>query len=224
SEYIVVDFVGVQNIITVLGGVPMCIPFDVSSPKAGLKLKAGPQVLNGWQAVAWARARTMEFTSTADRIAFEAVYGSNGNDLYRIKRQHELVGKVFEVALSQNLFFHPTQMTDLFLAAADSMTVSPNMKELDFLVGLAWSLRHIDKSNIVFTTVPSITNPKDSNTLVWSSKADALFTNIINDQPISGSSVADMSDSGPVPNPSTSTGTDPNSSETTDLLGACTVG
>lgn len=224
SEYIVVDFVGVQNIINVLGGVPMCIPFDVSSPKAGLKLEAGPQILGGWAAVAWARARTMEFTSSADRKAFEAMYGPNGNDLYRIKRQQELVGKVFEVALSQNLFLHPTQLTDLFEAAADSMTVSPNMRELDFLIGLAWSLRDIDKANIVFTTVPTRTNPEDPNTLVFSSSADALFAAIRNDQPISGNSVADMSDAAPVPAPSSSTGTDPASGETIDILGACTVG
>ncbi len=234
SEYVVIDFVGVRDIVNALGGVPMCIPFDITSPKAQLSLKAGPQVLSGYQALGWARARTLDFESTADKKAFEKVYGPNGLDPARIKRQQELIGKIFEVILHRNLLFHPAELTALLEAAADSMTVSPNMKEFDYLIGLAWSLRGIDKSNIVFTTVPWKMNVNNTD-VDWLPEAYDIFKAIENDQPISGISdidvqtVAEMSDAAPTPVPTSSAGTgetqDPaDSDETTELLGACTVG
>ena len=212
----------------------MCIPFNITSPKTQLSLQAGPQLLDGNQALSWARARTLDFENTADKKAFEKVYGGNGLDPSRIKRQQELIGKIFEVILHRNLLFHPTDLTDLLEAASDSMTVSPNMKEFDYLVGLAWSLRGIDKSNIVFTTVPWKMNVNNTD-VDWLPEADDIFEAMANDQPISGISdidvqtVADMSDAAPTPIPTTSAGTDETpdpstSDEITDLLGACTVG
>lgn len=234
SDYVVIDFVGVRDVVNVLGGVPMCIPFNVSSPKAQLTLQAGPQILDGVQALSWARARTLDFESSADRRAFEKVYGSNGLDPARIKRQQELIGKIFEVMLHRNLLIHPKELTSLLEAAADSMTVSPNMKEFDYLVGLAWSLRGIDKANIVFTTVPWKMHPNNTD-VVWLPEADDIFAAIQSDQPISAiadidlQTVAEMSDAAPTPVPTASTGPDVTpeptaADEATDLLGACTVG
>jgi LCP family protein required for cell wall assembly len=199
SEYIVVDFIGVETIVDLLGGVPMDIPFDVTSTMTGYRFEAGPQVLNGAQALAWARTRYVEFDDTATQIAWEEYYGGGtGMDVPRIKRQQELIGKVFEVAVEGNLLMKPAKLTSLLEAAADSMTVSPNFKELDFLLGLAYSIHGIDKANIVFTTVPTVGDPTNPNRLVLSTKqANALFAAIVADQPIEGTSVAEMSTAAP---------------------------
>jgi LCP family protein required for cell wall assembly len=238
QEFIVIDFMGVVNVINSLGGVPMCIPFDVKAPEAQLNLKAGPQVLSGWQAIGWARARKFVFESTEDRRAFEAYYnsfyndtlGMNGADFGRIRRQQELLGKVFEVVLERDLFYHYPQLIDFLESVAESMTVSPNIGDFDFISGLAFSLRHIDPSNIVFREVPSRMHSDGINAVWVQPDADNLFQQIVNDEPISGKSVTDLSDAGtdPTPDPSATTGNGDEGDESDDiadkLLGACEVG
>ncbi len=54
--YVVADFAGFKNMVNAIDGVPMCIEHDVSSSKANLDLEAGPQVLYGDDALAYARA------------------------------------------------------------------------------------------------------------------------------------------------------------------------
>lgn len=225
DEYVVVDFYGVQSIIDILGGVPMCIPFDIVSPKAQLTLEAGPQILNGAEAIGWARARTLEFPDKATRRAFEAIYGGNGDDRSRIARQQQLIGSVFEVAIAQNLMMHPAQLTSVLQAAAGSMTVSPNFKEVDYLVGLAWSIRHIDKANIVFVTVPTKMNANGSD-VDWLPASATLFQNIVDDVPIEGKSVAEMSTAAPVPSPTATGGTATGTAVEgdIDLLASCVTG
>lgn len=236
QDYIVIDFMGVVNVINQLGGVPMCIPFDVKSPEAQLDLKAGPQTLTGWQAISWARARKFVFESASDRRAFEAYYSSfyddgmgfNGADFGRIRRQQELIGKVFEVILEEGTLYHPTELIAFLQSVAESMTVSPNIQDFDFVRGLAWSLRHVDKSHIVFREVPSKMH-SDGINAVWLPEAYDIFEQIINDEPISGKSVADLSDAAPSPDPGASpspgSGQDGETDNLEDrLLGACEVG
>jgi LCP family protein required for cell wall assembly len=235
QEFIVIDFMGVVNVINSLGGVPMCIPFDVTAPEAQLNLKAGPQVLSGYQAIAWARARKFVFESTEDRRAFEAYYnafygdtlGMNGADFGRIRRQQELIGKVFEVVLEKDLFYHYPQLIDFLESVAGSMTVSPNIGDYDFIKALAFSLRHIDRANIVFREVPSKMHSDGVNAVWVQPDADNLFQQIIDDVPISGKSVADLSDAdaNPTPDPSAPTVDDGSEDDLADkLLGACEVG
>lgn len=235
QDFIVIDFMGVVNVINQLGGVPMCIPFDVKAPEAQLNLQAGPQTLSGYQAIAWARARKFIFESANDRREFEAYYNSfyegnymafNGGDIGRIRRQQELIGKVFEVVLAKNFLTHPTELIGFLESVAESMTVSPNIQDFDFITGLAFSLRNIDKANIVFREVPGKMHENGTD-LVWLPEADDIFDQIIHDEPISGKSVADLSDADPTPDPSTSTspGDDQEPEDlATTLLGACEVG
>ena len=91
DHWAVVDFAGFQDMIDALGGVPMCVPEKTVSKKARLHLKAGPQILNGKEALGLARMRTAE------------VGDVSGSDLQRIARQHELLRQVSRVVLSKNL-------------------------------------------------------------------------------------------------------------------------
>ncbi len=145
NYYAVVDFVGFEAMIDALGGVPMCIPGHIVSPEAGLDIQAGPQILNGWTALAWARAR-------------KATVGKewlDGSDIGRIKRQQELLARTAEKAMSENIFLDQGKLRDFITAGASSMTASPRLADATFLIGLAFSLRNISPDNIVFTTVPN---------------------------------------------------------------------
>ncbi len=209
--YAVVDFVGFEKMINALGGVPMCIPGRIVSAKAGVNLKPGPQTLSGSTALAWARLRTAD-------VGKQWVEGS---DLQRIERQQTLLAHTFEKALSMNLLTNQTALRNFIAAGAESMTTSPRLADATFLIGLAFSLRHISKDNIVFATVPNKYTPDFLN-VTWTPAAQTMFDAIKNDQPIKGTSVASASDAALVATtPSPTSSAEPSPTETLDLLGAC---
>jgi LCP family protein required for cell wall assembly len=213
--YAVVDFVGFAAMIDALGGVPMCIPGHIVSGKAGLDLQPGPQILNGTQALAWARLRTAE-------VGKQWVEGS---DIQRIARQQELLAHTAELAMSKNLFTNQGQLRNFITAGADSMTTSPRLADPTFLIGLAFSLRHISSDNIVFATVPNKYTPDFLN-VTWTPAANTMFDDIIHDRAIAGNSVAAQSDAAPLPSPTgtaslTPVGVSATTGSGVDLLGAC---
>jgi len=211
NYYAVVDFVGFEAMIDALDGVPMCIPGHIVAPEAGLDIQGGPQTLDGRTALAWARARK----ATVGRQWLD------GSDLGRIQRQQELLARVAEKAMSENLFLDQGKLRNFISAGAESMTTSPRLTDATFLIGLAFSLRHIQPENIVFTTVPNTRDTEHSGSVKWTSAAYAMFKDIIADRPIAGRSVADASTAAPVPVPSGSA--NPTVEPSIDPLGACTV-
>ena len=138
DHWAVVDFSGFEDMINALGGVPICVPERIVSHKAKLNLKAGPQVLNGKQALALARMRTAE------------VGDVSGSDLQRIARQHELLRQVSRVVLSKNLLTDAGDLTQFLKAAASALTMDPDLADTKYLLGLAFSLRNIDPADIQF--------------------------------------------------------------------------
>ncbi len=142
DHWAVVDFTGFISMIDSLGGVPMCIPQRIVSKKARVDLQAGPQVLNGTQALAFARLRTAEVGQVS------------GSDLQRINRQHELLRQVSRTALSKNVLTDIGQLTQFLKALAKSLTMDPELADTKYLAALAFSLRDINPNNIRFSTVP----------------------------------------------------------------------
>lgn len=165
DAYAVVDFTGFENIVDSLGGVEMCIPQRIDSPKAHLYLEPGIQVLDGQTALGYARARSGE--------------GLTGSDISRIDRQQELFDAIASDALDS--------MTDIptlyrFISAVTStLTVSPNIAGLTNAAGFAWSLRGMDDLN--FYTVPFVAHP-DGNNVLWTQEADEWWDKLVFDQPI----------------------------------------
>ena len=172
DHYAVVDMEGFTQVVDALGGVPMCIPNDVSSKKADLDLKAGAQVLDGRTALAWARARTGEGLG-------------DGSDLMRIDRQHELLTNIARKALGLNLLTDATKGTAFITAVAESLTLDPEFGDSHYLLGLAWSLRNFDTANLYMTTIPWEYPGDGSGDVVWKEdEAQEMFTAIMADQSI----------------------------------------
>lgn len=59
-HYVEVDFVGFKNIIDDLGGVEICVAYGARDASSGLQINPGCQVLDGVQALAFARSRHYE--------------------------------------------------------------------------------------------------------------------------------------------------------------------
>ncbi len=212
--YAVVDFRGFQHMVDSIGGVPMCVPGRIISKESGLNVYPGPQTFNGWTAVAWARTRKVEVG--------KKYY--NGTDIKRMAAQQVLMSHMIETLLSKNILWDAGQIRDFVTSAADSLTVSPRLADAKYVIGLAWSLRHISSDNIVFTTIPFDWTP-DGNNVVWNASGRAMLKNIRADQPISGRSIADASYATTVTPSSTTTPspgvTLPTPEPSIDFLGSC---
>jgi LCP family protein required for cell wall assembly len=168
--FVVVDFAGFQNMVTAIGGVPLCIPEAIDSPKADLRLDAGMQTLDGAQALGFARAR----------------YGvGDGSDLSRIGRQQQLLAATVNQVLSKNVLSDLGQIYGFVDAGTKSLTMSDNLSSIPSLAGLAFSLKGATSGNITFMTVPNAPDPQDPDAkVVWTSEADELWAKVRADEPI----------------------------------------
>ncbi|MFB7889096.1 LCP family protein [Cellulosimicrobium cellulans] len=168
--FVVVDFAGFQNMVTAIGGVPICIPEAIDSPKADLRLDAGMQTLDGAQALGFARAR----------------YGvGDGSDLSRIGRQQQLLAATVNQVLSKNVLSDLGQIYGFVDAGTKSLTMSDNLSSIPSLAGLAFSLKGATSGNITFMTVPNAPDPQDPDAkVVWTSEADELWAKVRADEPI----------------------------------------
>ncbi|WP_242511358.1 LCP family protein [Pengzhenrongella frigida] len=171
DDFVVIDFAGFTRMVDALGGVPICVPNDMDSPKAGLHLTAGQQTLDGTTALAFARARTG--TGVGD-----------GSDTNRIGRQQELLAATVRAVQSKNLLTDVPELLQFLSAATSSITASPNLASIPNLSGLAFSLRGTASGSITFMTIPFATAPSDPNRVVMTDAADAIWANLAADQPI----------------------------------------
>lgn len=169
--WVVVDFAGFVDMVDSLGGIPLCIPNDMSSPKAGLEITAGNHVLDGTTALAFARARTG--TGVGD-----------GSDTNRLGRQQQLLAATANEVLSKNLLTDFAALYRFLNAATQSLTADPTTGNIPNLAGLAFSLRSIPSGNITFMTVPFGAYAADPNQVVWTDEADAIWANMAADQPL----------------------------------------
>ncbi|WP_152191539.1 LCP family protein [Georgenia satyanarayanai] len=168
DDFVVVDFAGFINVIDALGGVPMCIPEAISDPKAKLDLEAGEQVLDGRDALGFARAR---YTL------------GDGSDIARIGRQQELVGAIAREALSKNLLTDLPKLYRFLDAATSTLTTGTELGSIPTMAGLAYSLRGINLENIVFETMPF---EWAGNRVRPAAEAEELWEALRTDEPIEG--------------------------------------
>lgn len=168
--FVVVDFAGFVSMVDALGGVPITIDEPIDAPQADLLLEAGPQTLNGQQALGLARARKGA--------------GLDGSDLQRIKRQQDLLTAMSAAVLGQNLLTDTPKLLQFLNAATSSLSASPEFSSLQNLAGLALSLKGVSMDNITFMTPELIDAPTDKNRVVFTAKAEETWERLRNDQPV----------------------------------------
>jgi LCP family protein required for cell wall assembly len=189
NHYVVVDFAGFIGMIDALDGVPMCIPQDMTSSKANLDLEAGPQVLDGTTALAFARART-------------GVGLGDGTDLMRIDRQHELMTNTVRKALGMNLLTDIPELTQFVRAGAESLTLDPQLGSISNIAGLAYHLRNFDTSNLTFTTVPwGYAGDGSGDVVMKEYEAQEMFDRLVADVPLTDPEPEVDPTSSPTPEP-----------------------
>lgn len=119
-HYVEVDFIGFKQIIDDLGGVEVCVAYGARDAKSGLQINPGCQVLDGVQALAFARSRTYEQWDGTDWVLDERA------DLGRIERQQLFMRAAVDGAL-RKLRSSPFSSGDVIDAVIDSVRIDERL-------------------------------------------------------------------------------------------------
>jgi hypothetical protein len=138
DHFIGIGLLGFVKVVNDLGGVNVCVPFNVNDTVSGLNLKSGEQHITGVQALAFWRTR-------------EDL--GDGSDLQRIQRDQFMSAQVVKGVLHSGLLSNPIRLLRIVSDAAASMTTDAGMTVSD-LVQIGQSFRNLSGQNVQFITMP----------------------------------------------------------------------
>ncbi|MFI0981457.1 LCP family protein [Streptomyces sp. NPDC021093] len=171
DHHMVVDFQGFKDMVDAVDGVDVCLKKPIDDKDAHLKLAAGPQTLNGEQALGYVRAR-------------KSIGG--GSDTERMDRQQQFLASLVNKMQSNGVLLNPTKLYPVLDAATKSLTTDPGLASLRDLYDLASGLRDVPSEKVQFLTVPR--RPYRYNTNrdeLIKSEAEKLFQQLREDTPVS---------------------------------------
>ncbi|MFD7021930.1 LCP family protein [Promicromonospora sukumoe] len=175
TNHAVVKMNGVIDVVDAIGGVKMCLPEALhGDPRsARIDLPAGENRLDGKTAIQFLRVRK------GTGMGLEM-----GSDLTRIERQQAFINATFRQILSAETLADPTKTFRLINAALGSLSADPAIANPGSVAGLAWSLREIEKRNIIMTKVPVYdTTENGVSGLGWGPEAAEIFARVAADEP-----------------------------------------
>ncbi len=166
DHFIGIGMLGFVKVVDDLGGVNVCVPFDVNDPVSGLDLNSGEHHINGIQALAFWRTR-------------EDI--GNGSDLERIQRDQFMSAQVVKGVLDSGLLSNPIRLVNVITDAAASMTTDSGMTVSD-LMQIGESFRNLSSQNVQFVTVPNEPWTQNANRVqLLQPQADQVFAAIARD-------------------------------------------
>jgi LCP family protein required for cell wall assembly len=161
DDYVEIGFGGFASVVDALGGVDVCLDEPVQDDKAHIDLPAGCQVLDGVNALGYARAR--DFDPTAD--------------LGRVQRQRELIGSIAGTALSPGTLLNPVSLTRTALAGGDALTLDEQTGPID-LARFALGMRRVTSGAGDTLTVPL---GRVGNTVDWDEEQAGVLWSALRD-------------------------------------------
>lgn len=169
DHFVELDFEGFIGIVDALGGVPVCLESAMDDPAADLDLPAGPQTVDGKDALALARTR-------------HAV--GDGSDIARLGHQQMVMSALVQEATSRHLLARPDTLYSFLDASTSALTVDPGLSSLVDMTSLGRRAAQVEPENVTFMTMPWQPDPSDPNRVVPSPEAAAVFENLAADAPI----------------------------------------
>jgi LCP family protein required for cell wall assembly len=166
DHFIELGMAGFANVVNDVGGVNVCVPFNVNDSVSGLDLTEGEHHIDGITA--------LEFWRTREDIG-------EGSDLQRIQRDQFMAAQVVKGVLSTGLLSNPFKLLQVAGDMAPYLTVDSKLSISD-LVSLGESLHGLPAKNMLFVTAPVVTYPANANEVEFSQPAaNALFSAIAHD-------------------------------------------
>ncbi len=143
DHFIQLSFTGVVKVINDIGGVNVCVPFNINDPMSGLHIRKGERHINGIKFLEYWRARYSL---------------ANGTDLARIKRDDLLLAEVFRAIVHEGLLSNFSKLSQIVTDAAKSVRVDAGMTQSDML-SLAESFRGLTANELQFIEAPTVPYP-----------------------------------------------------------------
>ncbi|MEO7017200.1 MAG: LCP family protein [Leifsonia sp.] len=166
----VIQFDGVIEMSNAIGGVPVCVAGDIKDPYTGLNVKAGQNVLQGQQALAFLRTR----------------HGvGDGSDLGRISNQQVFLSSLVRTIKSADTLANPVKVYGMAKAAVSNITLSDSLNNVGTIASMAVALKNIDLNKVVFVQYPNHYVEGGGGVEPTKDAATALFDALSKDQPIS---------------------------------------
>jgi LCP family protein required for cell wall assembly len=169
DHFIGIGMLGFVKVVDDLGGVNVCVPYNVNDPVSGLSLPSGENHISGVQALAFWRTR-------------EDI--GNGSDLERIQRDQFMSAQVVKGVLHSGLLSNPIRLLNVVTDAAASMTTDSGMSVSD-LLQIGESFRNLSSQNVQFITVPNQPWTQNPNRVQFlQPQAGQVFAAIARDQTV----------------------------------------
>jgi LCP family protein required for cell wall assembly len=172
NRFMAIDFAGFSKMVDALGGVEVCSTTPLEDYELGTVLaNPGRQTVDGHTALNYVRARQVTTEVNGD-------YG-------RIKRQQLFLSSLLRSLISKETFFSLSKLNNVVnMFINDSFVDNIGTKDL---VDLGQSLQGVAAGRITFITVPTTGYADEyGNEQPRVDDIRALFTAIINDEPLPG--------------------------------------
>jgi len=144
NHYVEVDFVGFISMVDELGGVEMTFPHAARDAASGLAIEAGTQILDGEQALAFARSRKYEEHQNGRWVHVEAT------DIGRTQRQQQVVRAILTELKTPGSIAEAGQIAG---SMAQHMTVDGTLADSS-VASLAWNFRGLVTGSLEGQTLP----------------------------------------------------------------------
>jgi LCP family protein required for cell wall assembly len=144
NHYVEIDFVGFIDMVNELGGIEITFPYPARDKNSGLNIDAGTQILDGEQALAFARSRKYEEYQGERWVSVDA------SDLGRAARQQQVVGAILSELKSPASIAEAGEIAG---SMAENMTVDANLAGSS-IGSLAWQFRGVITGGLEAQTLP----------------------------------------------------------------------
>lgn len=137
DNYVEVGMDGISHLVDAVGGVELCLDYDVTKDLSGLEWEAGCHQADGPTALAFSRMR----------------YSDPLGDIGRTARQRQVISQLVGAAKSPATLLNPLRQRALVGDGARQLTVDEDTSMVD-LAKIGWSMRTILGPNGVVGTPP----------------------------------------------------------------------
>jgi LCP family protein required for cell wall assembly len=168
DHYVEIGFAGFANIVDSVGGVEIEIPKGgMKDTKSGANFEAGPQTLNGEQALAFVRTR----------------YALAGSDLDRTKNQQKFLAALANQTATPSTVLNPFKLYPTMGAGLDTLVVDKDMSLFD-LADMFWAMKGVTGGGDGKSMNMPISGSSGGN-LVWDkAKVKTLVGQLKNDEKV----------------------------------------